>query len=175
MTSAPDQVAQISEGDKAKETATADEIEPSCWQRHQWLVWSFITFALFGLSFFFIGVVAEITVDKKKNAGKTGISASLVGGCSMALWSIPLAVINLKRGALNWDVGIKRWSNLVLMTLVGILTMGGVVAVSVAIALDPASKGPITSIVPINAVVCAILAWVHLKERLGWVHIMAMV
>lgn len=125
-----------------------------------WVVWALAAMLSFASNNFLLSAVAqEASEPSAANvsgiivvwivAGVAGLSALLVGGASQ--------ILREAGGAHNVRI----------LLATGVMNTAAMLCLTLALASDPDSAGPITAMLPLNSVLVCALAWTILGEKLG--------
>jgi len=137
---------------------------------YQWLGWALLTQCSFAGNNFLLSAVDQL-VDPDL-AADAGISAIFV------VWAVTGL---LGVGGLGWQAihggalaGMGGKLNVLFAFCAGLTNTLGTLILAVALAADPSSAGPITSVLPLNSILVGLLTWVALGEALRLPHIIGL-
>lgn len=129
---------------------------------YAWLMWALLAMFSFASNNFLLSAIGMEAEDSSKSAAN--ISGIFV------LW-LTVGVIGTVaitvRGPKSIISGMKSNQNVMGAVAVGLVNCGAMFALSLALASDPANAGPITAVLPLNAILVAFLAFTFLGEKLG--------
>lgn len=125
------------------------------------VLWSLMTMMCWAINNFLLAVVAK----ESKSPADANLSGICVFWTTAGLCSLPLLLYQALTVGVLQEMRGKR--NAARSYLAGLLSSLGMLVLSVALANDPSSAGPITAVLPLNGVLVCFLAWVVLKEKLS--------
>mmetsp|Transcript_60718 Transcript_60718/g.136801 ORF Transcript_60718/g.136801 Transcript_60718/m.136801 type:complete len:340 (+) Transcript_60718:94-1113(+) len=133
-----------------------------------WACWALLAMLSYATNNFLLGAVGKEAERAGGNIGDANITAIVVvwfmaglcgcAGCAGLYYKETPPQLG---GAQNIGVVI----------LIGFLIAGATLALTLALASDPDSAGPITAMLPLNSLVVCALAWTLLGEKLGTQHV----
>lgn len=150
-----------------KEEEGAGETVESPRKDWAWLAFALTTLCCYGVNNFLLSAIAELA-DDPSNANVSGIFVvwAAAGVCGI----VALAYQAMFRGGALACINGAR--NGVIASSSGFLSGCGTFALSIALATDPDSAGPITAVLPLNSLLVAALAFVVIGERLTKLHVL---
>mmetsp|Transcript_63614 Transcript_63614/g.186072 ORF Transcript_63614/g.186072 Transcript_63614/m.186072 type:complete len:336 (-) Transcript_63614:326-1333(-) len=127
---------------------------------YAWLRWSVLAMCCFASNNFLLSVIGKLAANPAEaNAKATVIIWMVSGACGIlgAVLQGPRQLVQGMKGPRNFALIIS--GSLVNATAMMMLTL--------ALASDPDSAGPITAVLPLNALIVSALCWYILGETLG--------
>eukprot|EP00929_Paragymnodinium_shiwhaense_P021136 TRINITY_DN13863_c0_g1_i1.p1 TRINITY_DN13863_c0_g1~~TRINITY_DN13863_c0_g1_i1.p1 ORF type:complete len:341 (-),score=55.77 TRINITY_DN13863_c0_g1_i1:368-1390(-) len=125
-----------------------------------WLVWALCAMSSFATNNFLLSAVGEEATAKFD----ANVSAIFVVWAVAGVYGVYSL---LSAGPKTIIEGMNGTGNVLLMLAVGFVNGAAMLCLTLALATDPDSAGPITAMLPLNSVLVSALAWLILKETLG--------
>eukprot|EP01065_Artemidia_motanka_P022331 TRINITY_DN2652_c4_g1_i1.p1 TRINITY_DN2652_c4_g1~~TRINITY_DN2652_c4_g1_i1.p1 ORF type:complete len:379 (+),score=114.52 TRINITY_DN2652_c4_g1_i1:86-1138(+) len=135
---------------------------------YEWVLWSLLTLCCYSGNNFLLDAVAE-EADDAANANVSAIFLvwAAAGVCGYSALLVQFAtggragVLPCLGGRCNGALAVGA----------GVLCGCGTLTLSLGLAIDPDSAGPITAVLPLNSLIVCLLAWTLLGERLSPQHV----
>jgi len=127
-----------------------------------WALWALGAMASYATNNFLLGAIGETAKDKADaNISAIFIVWLVAGLCG----AFALARHVSKEKSMPALDGTRKTP--AILAAIGVLIAGAMFSLSLALATDPASAGPITAMLPLNSLIVASLSWKIFGESLG--------
>jgi len=127
---------------------------------NRWVVYSLLAMTSYAINNFLLSAVGE----EAENAADANVSSIFV---VWAVAGVSGLIALLVLGPRTVVAGMSGLRNIALLVVAGLLNATAMLCLSLALAADPLSAGPITAMLPLNSLFVAGMTFVFLGEKLS--------